>query len=253
MRGPLLAVALLFCSPGAWAQTPSADIPEPTIVGGRLGAAYRPLVEQLRAGGLVLLFRHDRTEVTGLWDFEPNTAGECDRQRNMSEAGRASARAIGQAIRQLDIPVTRVISSTYCRAIETATLAFGGVHAKTSELIGADGEKRKLDDVQRDLRTLIAREAQPRGLLVLVGHHGTIDAVTTKMLDEGDALILRPIAGSMPQVLAHVPAARWEEIARDLDRVSVEERARDLRLAKNSPRPPHAPDRRLENIPDSPE
>lgn len=227
MRMLLFAAALLACNAGATAQTPSAAILEPTIVGGRLGAAYLPLIEDLRRGGLVLLFRHDRTEVIGMWDFEPYRAGDCDRERNLSDTGRASAKAIGRAIRQLNIPVTRVISSTYCRAVETATLAFGGVHDKTPELIGADGKKRKLGDVQRDLRALIAREAQAKGTLVLVGHHGTIDAVTTRMLDEGDALILRPVAGAMPEIVAHIPAARWEEIARDLDRRSLE--ARDAR------------------------
>ncbi len=194
------------------------------IVGGRLGAAYLPLVEDLRAGGLVVLFRHDRTELVGIWDFEPYRPGDCDRERNLSEVGRASARAIGRAMRQLEMPVTRVISSTYCRAVETATLAFGGVHATTGELIGADGKKRRLNDVQRDLRGLINRERQAGGVLVLVGHHGTIDALTTRMLDEGDALILRPMAGEMPQIVAQIPAARWDEIARDLDRKSLEER-----------------------------
>lgn len=227
MRPILLAAMLLACGTGATAQTPSADIPETAITGGRLGAAYLSLIEELRRGGLVMLFRHDRTEVIGMWDFEPYKPGDCNRERNLSEAGRASARAIGRAIRQLQIPVTRVISSTYCRAVETATLAFGGVHAKTAELIGADGKERKFNDVQRDLRALISRENQLKGALVLVGHHGTIDAFTTRMLDEGDALILRPIAGAMPEVVAYIPAARWEEIARDLDRRSLE--ARDAR------------------------
>lgn len=224
MRTLLIVAALLMCGTPATAQIPSVSIPEPTIVGGRLGNAYFSLIEELRRGGLVILFRHDRTEVVGMWDFEPYRVGVCDRERSLSEVGRASARAIGRAIRQLEIPVTRVISSTYCRAVETATLAFGGVHAKTAELIGVDGKKRNLQSVQRELRALIAREKQVSGTLVLVGHHGTIDAVTSRMLDEGDALILRPVAGAMPEVVAHIPAARWEEIARDLDRRSLEER-----------------------------
>lgn len=222
MRSLILAAALLTCSVSVPAQTPSAQIPEPMIVGGRLGAAYTPLIEALRQGGLVLLFRHDRTEVTGLWDYEPYREGACDGERNLSEAGRASARAVGHAIRMLRIPVRRVISSTYCRAADSATLMFGGVHAKTAELFGADGKTRKLDDVRRDLRAILQRETSPTGVLVLVGHHGTTDAATTRMLDEGDALVLRPVPGADPQILAHISAARWEEIARDLDRQAFE-------------------------------
>jgi phosphohistidine phosphatase SixA len=221
----LLAIAALALMPSvAQAQLASNRIPEPRIEGGRLGAAYRPLIEELRRGGLVLLFRHDRTETTGLWDYESFEAGECDRERRVSAAGEASARAIGAAIRQLRIPVTRVIASTYCRAIESAAFMFGGVHRAVPDLIGPDGKERVLAHVQRDMNALIRREVDPRGVLVLVGHHGTIDAFTTRMLDEGDALLIRPRASGNHDVLAHMPAARWEEIARDLDRELVEAR-----------------------------
>jgi len=212
-----IAAAMLAAAPGL-SQLPAARIPEPRIEGGRLGAAYLPLIEEMRRGGLVLLFRHDRTEITGLWDYEPYEAGRCDRERRLSEAGQASARAIGQALRQMAIPVTRVIASTYCRAIESAAYMFGGAHEIVPDLIGPDGKGRDLAQVRREISTLIQRQSQPEGVLVLVGHHGTTDAFTTRMLDEGDALIIRPRARGEHQVLAHVPAARWEEIARDLDR-----------------------------------
>jgi len=221
MRPLLTAAAMLLPQP-ALAQLPSAQIPEPRIEGGRLGPAYRPLIEELRRGGLVLLFRHDRTEVTGLWDFEPYEAGRCDRERRLSEAGEASARAIGRALRQLEVPVTRVIASTYCRAIESAAYMFGGAHRTVPDLIGPDGRGRALPQVRREVIALIRRELDPRGVLVLVGHHGTIDAFTTRMLDEGDALVIRPGIAGTPEILAHIPAARWEEIARDIDRQRFE-------------------------------
>jgi len=224
MRLLLIGVALLSAATAAAAQVPSAQIPEPAIVGGRLGAAYLPLIERLQQGGLVLLFRHERTEVIGMWDFEPFIAHDCDRQRNLSEVGRASARTVGRTIRQLGIPVVRVIASTYCRAVESATLTFGGVNATTPELIGSDGKARTLAMVVHDLGNVIAREVRPGGVLVLIGHHGTSDAVTTRMLDEGDALVLEPVAAGSPRILAHIPAARWEEIARDLDRRALETR-----------------------------
>jgi len=44
------------------------------------------------------------------------------------------------------------------------------------------------------------------------------------MLDEGDALVIRPSPSGEPEILAHVPAARWEEIARDIDRQRFERR-----------------------------
>lgn len=229
MRFSFFLLIVLIAIPGApsLAQIPSEDIPEPVIEGGRLGPAYLPLIEELREGGHVLLFRHDRTILSGLWDFEPHEPGACDRERNLSEAGRASAQAIGDAIEQLEIPIGRVVTSPYCRSVDSAALMFGGVHLKTDALIGADGKDRTFGDVRRDVSRIIAREAPATGVLILVGHHGTIDAFTTRMLDEGDALILKPQRQGAPDVIAHMPAARWEEIARDLNRFEIQDRPSD--------------------------
>jgi hypothetical protein len=111
MRRSIFLTALALCTT-AHAQLPADRILERRIEGGRLGRAYQPLINELQRGGLVILFRHYRTEITGIWDHEPYQAGQCDRQRGLSVAGEASARAIGTAFRQLRLPVTRVITST---------------------------------------------------------------------------------------------------------------------------------------------
>jgi phosphohistidine phosphatase SixA len=221
MRIVLAALLLVLALPAS-AQTPSAQIPEPVIEGGRLGRAYAPLINQMKTERLVLLFRHDRTDVTGRWDFEPFVAGSCERQRGLSEAGRASARAIGSAMQLLQLPIRRVIASPYCRAIDSARAMFGGVHQIVPDLVGPDGKGRTLPQVRHEVIRLMAEQRPERGLLVLIGHHGTIDAFTTRMLDEGDALIMRVGNDGGVEILAHMPAARWEEIARDIDRSEYE-------------------------------
>ena len=50
---------------------------------------------------------------------------DCSTQRNLSEEGRAHARRIGEEFRRRRIPVERVLSSPWCRCLETARLAFG--------------------------------------------------------------------------------------------------------------------------------
>ncbi|OBX17865.1 hypothetical protein A9995_14485 [Erythrobacter sp. QSSC1-22B] len=99
---------------------------------------------------------------------------------------------------------------------------FGGVHKITPELIGPDGKMRDYDDVLAEVTGLIENERPKEGLLVLLGHHGTIDAVTTRLLDEGDALVLHREDDGTINILAHIPAARWDEIARDVDRAAYE-------------------------------
>ena len=61
------------------------------------------LVRALRAGGLTLYFRHAATDFSQN-DRAMTSHGECATQRNLSEAGRAQAREIGEAIRAIAGP-----------------------------------------------------------------------------------------------------------------------------------------------------
>ena len=82
------------------------------------------LVETLRGGGLIVIFRHALTDMSQS-DREPFTARDCTNQRNLSAAGRTQATMIGEEIRRLGIPYDVALSSPYCRTKETAGLAFG--------------------------------------------------------------------------------------------------------------------------------
>lgn len=85
------------------------------------------LAEQVRvwrrAGG-VLLIRHAATE-SGLGDPPGFVLGQCRTQRNLSEAGRQAARALGEWMREQQFKPDAVRSSQWCRCQDTARLAFG--------------------------------------------------------------------------------------------------------------------------------
>ena len=82
------------------------------------------LLAALKAGGNVIFIRHAATE-RDFADQVSAVMGDCSTQRTLSEAGWQQARAIGKAFDQLQIPVGEVYSSEYCRAWQTADLAFG--------------------------------------------------------------------------------------------------------------------------------
>src|SRR6266545_1285107 len=108
------ALALALSTPAAaLAQQVSA----PPLRGPELLAA-------LRAGGYVLYFRHADTD-HGQNDERMTSVEDCTTQRNLTDRGRAHARAIGEAIRTLGIPIGAVLASPLCRTVETAMLAFG--------------------------------------------------------------------------------------------------------------------------------
>src|SRR5215813_7810323 len=74
--------------------------------------------EMLRGGGYVIFLRHVLAD-QGI-DGSPTVLGDCATQRNIGEQGLRDARAIGQGLRDRAISVGDVLSSEYCRALETA-------------------------------------------------------------------------------------------------------------------------------------
>ena len=95
-------LALLGASPAGAADTDSA-------------ALWR----RLREGGHVVLMRHAAT-VPGVGDPQNFKLGVCATQRNLSDGGREDARRIGAAFRERDVPVSEVLSSRWCRCVDTA-------------------------------------------------------------------------------------------------------------------------------------
>jgi CheY-like chemotaxis protein len=112
--GPaLLAAMAVVAAPASGQSTaPGATLPE------------GELIDALRRGGYVIYFRHAATNPDQADTSDPKL-GRCETQRNLSADGRRMAREIGAAFQTLRIPVGKVVSSPYCRTVETATLAFG--------------------------------------------------------------------------------------------------------------------------------
>jgi len=73
------------------------------------------LAQALRWGGYVIFFRHAATTPI-LDDVNPVVLAGCATQRNLSPAV--------QEFRRLGIPVGRVLTSPFCRALDTVKLAF---------------------------------------------------------------------------------------------------------------------------------
>jgi len=75
------------------------------------------------AGGVALLLRHAATD-PGLGDPPGYRLDDCSTQRNLSADGRVQAARLGQALRERGVRVDSVLSSRWCRCLDTARLAF---------------------------------------------------------------------------------------------------------------------------------
>jgi len=154
--------------------------------------AAEPVWDALRSGGKIVILRHASTE-PGLGDPPGFRLDECATQRNLSEAGRTEARRIGAAFVLRAIPVARVLSSRWCRCVETARLAFGRVEPWASLDSFFDDRSREPQQT-RAVRALFA-EPLTGGNLILVTHQVNITALTGIAPAMGEMVVLSPEPG----------------------------------------------------------
>ena len=77
----------------------------------------------LKQGGKVILLRHTHVDVReGIGRLAP---GNCAVEVNLSASGIEQAKRIGEAFRAHGVAVGEVMSSPYCRCMDTGRLAFG--------------------------------------------------------------------------------------------------------------------------------
>lgn len=172
--------------------------------------AGRALLEALKAGGLVLYFRHAATDF-GENDMNMTDYADCKNQRNLTDDGRKDARAIGAAIKRLGLPIGDVLASPFCRTMETATLIFGRTVA-TPAVLG--GPAAAAPEKYAPLKQLLSA-SPPSGVdLAVVGHGNPFKAITSvPYLAEGEAAVLRPLGAEGFRLVARIPKDGWDTLA----------------------------------------
>jgi broad specificity phosphatase PhoE len=172
-----------------------------SFVGGALALALAPAGaraedgeawERLRAGGLVVLMRHAAT-VAGYGDPPGLRVGDCATQRNLSEAGRAHARRVGERFRAERVAIRHVYTSPWCRCRETAMLAFGRAEDWEPLSSAFDFPDREPGYSER-VRKRIAGYAR-RGLegnVVMVTHNVNIAALARVSVAQAEMVLMRP-------------------------------------------------------------
>ncbi len=202
----LLGFILLasFCAGGGHAQVTSAQATaESRLEGPALLAA-------LRRGGYVIYFRHTSTDF-GQDDSRMTSYEDCATQRNLTDAGRAEARAIGASIRKLGIPVGDVLASPYCRTMETARLIFGRA---TPSIAVRGGPASNDGDRYAALKQLLAQRP-PAGTNIAISSHGNpfrAVAGSEPYLAEGEAAIVEAQPGGGFRIVARIRKDGWDTL-----------------------------------------
>lgn len=155
------------------------------------------LLDSLREGGYFLYSRHGEATV-GI-DQPYLNFQNCYTQRNLSGLGRRQAIYYGALIRTLQIPVVYpVIASPFCRAVETAQLAFGRGYVQVDPFwvnvynlsgnITQSEQVRILDALRSKLEILPA----PGTNQVIIAH-GFPDAVGLGQIPDIGTVVARPL------------------------------------------------------------
>ena len=154
-----------------------------------IAVADERLWELLRAGGQVVLWRHAQT-TPGIGDPDGFRIDDCATQRNLSPEGREQARRIGEALRTRGVKTGAVLASRWCRAVETAQLAFGR-HEVWNELNSTFHDRSRQDAQSAAVRRRIAAHRGPDNLF-LVGHGSNIVHATGAYPGQGGMVIVTP-------------------------------------------------------------
>jgi len=194
------ALFALFCAVPSLAAAPDAQT-----------LADRPLLAALKAGGLVLYFRHASTDF-GQNDDEMTGYEDCARQRNLTDAGRAEARTIGAAIARLGVPVGDVLASPFCRTMETARLIFG--RATATPAVRGGPASGVAPDRYAGLRQLLSTAPPPGTNVAIVSHGNPFRAVAGESyLAEGEAAVIRPLGSDGFRIVARIAKDGWDALA----------------------------------------
>jgi len=141
----------------------------------------------LRDGGCVLLMRHAQTE-PGVGDPPGFKLDVCATQRNLSAAGKQSAVRMGQWFRACSLQPQAVLTSAWCRCVDTANLAFGKSQL-WAPLDSVFGDRLPLPDQTDALRQALGRLPADQ-FQVWVSHQVNVTALTGQFLAMGEAVIL---------------------------------------------------------------
>ncbi len=169
------------------------------------------LVEVLRQGGHVLVMRHTSSPRNAP-SKESANPDNVKLERQLDATGRATATAMGRALRQLKIPVSRVLTSPTYRALETVRLAQLPNPRIQAEL-GDGGESMGGVTAAQSSWLQMQVTERPTGTnIILVSHLPNMAAAfpqETSGLADGETLVFHADGAGGRRLVARIKVEQW--------------------------------------------
>lgn len=160
------------------------------LCAGRAFAGDEQVWAALKQGGKVVLLRHTHVDMReGIGRLAP---GNCAEEVNLSSRGIEQARSLGEAFRARGIVVGEVLTSPYCRCIDTGKLAFGRAtpvpYLMPPGVLSDDLVKQNQEQVLQDIR-----DHRSSSNLVMITHDLNISNIVLEpSIAMGDFFVLQP-------------------------------------------------------------
>jgi phosphohistidine phosphatase SixA len=173
--------------------------------------AGEALVKALRQGGYVILMRH-ASSPRDVPDKQTANPDNVKPERQLDQEGRATATAMGKALRDLKIPIGEVLASPTYRALETVRLA-QFANAKPAEELGENGQNMS-GGTEAQAAWLRKKVTEfPKGTnTILVTHFPNISRAFPSLaagIADGEALIFGPDGKGGATLVARVKIEEW--------------------------------------------
>ena len=154
------------------------------------GADDEQLWAALKQGGKVILLRHTHVDIReGIGHLAP---GNCAEEVNLSSRGVEQAKHIGDAFRAHGIAVGEVLTSPYCRCIDTGELAFGRAtpvqYLRPPGTVSEDQAKLNQERVVQE----ILKHRDPSNLVMITHDLNISDVVLEDTVPMGEFFVVQP-------------------------------------------------------------
>ncbi|MDP2120791.1 MAG: histidine phosphatase family protein [Hoeflea sp.] len=155
---------------------------------------------RLAQGGYTILLGYSRTPGDGE-PLRPDL-GDCENRKSLTDRGIQAARRLGMRFAARAVSINAVYSGEFCRARETAELAFGRRAVETKAYLNSIVGGADPDDIPAELITAV-EEFYGAGNQLMITHPALIRAISGTTPRIGEAVIIAPgeNPGDTPRVV----------------------------------------------------
>lgn len=158
---------------------------------------------RLAEGGYTILIGHAQTPGSG----EPRRPdmGDCENRKSLSDRGIQSARRLGMRFAARAVAIGAILSGEYCRAWETAALAFGKSRVETRPFLNPPSADADPVIIPAELIAAVS-DYEGTGNQLMVTHPLVIQAISGALPRTGEVIIVEPGPGPDEpiRVVAHL-------------------------------------------------